>query len=385
MNSLLLVLFLASIELQGASSSRSTVNAISLSSDRQDDSCIETIFRFRRTTCKDFSELARSLAARITSHHFVHSLRRGMTVSASTTAGAAWTQRPIPTPTTTPSRKVQLDPRDLTATAVSTNQINLTWTGGPNNSGFYVERAQSPTGPWTRVATVSGSATSCGNGGLKAATTYYYRLFSRNASYSNVASATTYFPLPDGPPSHLVARAEGPTLINLSWTNNTGDATGFKIERCQGTGCSNFTEVATVTAEVTSYQDTGLAPSMSYSYRVQAYNTALKSAYSNIVSFNTARNTHPPTVPNGLIATVVSASRINLTWTPSTSNGSEVGGYNVFQDGARIGSTVGTTYSVKGLEAKTQYCYTLTAFDRSGNASGQSDPACATTKPPDDP
>lgn len=382
MNSLLFVLFLASTGLQAASPSvpNTWANATSSSSARQDNSFIEPISHFRRTTDREFTQLAKSLDP-TASQHFVSSLRRARTVLFSTSAGAAGLQRPVPTP----SRKVQLAPRDLTATAIATNQINLTWTNNSDkNTGFYVERAQSPTGPWTRVASLPGSATSCANSGLKASTTYYYRLFLRQASYSNVASATTHSLLPDGAPSHLVAKAEAST-IKVSWTNNTGDATGIKIERCQGAACSNFTQIATVTAEVTSYQDTGLAPGMSYSYRVQAYNSALRSAYSNTATVNTARNTNPPTIPTGVTATVVSSTRINVTWTKSTGNGSEVAGYNLYQSGARIGSTMSTAYSVKGLEAKTQYCYTVTAYDQSGNASAQSDPACATTKSPDDP
>ena len=214
MNRLLFVLFLASTGLQGAipSGLSQSANATSLSSVRQDNSFIKTILRFRKTTSKEFTELATSLGARTTSDHSVRSLGRGRTVTAGTPVGTLGIQRPTATPTPTTSRKAPLAPRDLTAIAVSTNQINLTWTSSSNNTGFYVERAQSPTGPWTRVASLSGSATSCGNGGLKASTTYYYRLFSRNDSYSNVATATTNSLLPDGAPSHLVATAQGSQL-----------------------------------------------------------------------------------------------------------------------------------------------------------------------------
>jgi chitodextrinase len=38
-------------------------------------------------------------------------------------------------------------------------------------------------------------------------------------------------------------------------------------------------------------------------------------------------------------------------------------------------------YSVTGLAAKTQYCYTVTAYNKEGNVSDQSAPACATTQP----
>ena len=297
-----------------------------------------------------------------------------------TTTGTA---RPTPTPTP----KAQSAPNNLVAVAVSTNQINLTWTKSSDSiSGIYVERAESPKGPWKRVASLSHNATSCANGGLNAHAIYYYRLMmAQGSGYSNVASATTLSLLPAGGPNHLTAIAAGSNQINLSWTNTAGDATKLKIERCQGASCSNFTKIATVAADVTSYQDAGLSPSTSYSYRVKAFNSANESEYSNTVTSNTTRNTTPPSIPTGLIATVISSSRISLVWIPSTSAGSEVAGYNVYQAGSRIGSTVGTNYRVQDLEAKTQYCYTITAYDKSGNASGQSDPVCATTKSPDDP
>jgi hypothetical protein len=70
--------------------------------------------------------------------------------------------------------------------------------------------------------------------------------------------------------------------INLSWTDNSGNETGFKIERCQGNNCTNFVEITQVAAGTTSYADGGLASNTFYRYRVRASNAAGDSAYSNI-------------------------------------------------------------------------------------------------------
>ena len=35
--------------------------------------------------------------------------------------------------------------------------------------------------------------------------------------------------------------------------------TGYHIERCQGAGCTNFAQIATVTGSTLSYSDTGLS------------------------------------------------------------------------------------------------------------------------------
>jgi chitodextrinase len=62
--------------------------------------------------------------------------------------------------------------------------------------------------------------------------------------------------------------------------------TGYQVERCQGALCANFAQIATVTG--TTFNNTGLAPSTSYSYRVRATDAAGKlSPYSNVASATT--------------------------------------------------------------------------------------------------
>ena len=79
---------------------------------------------------------------------------------------------------------------------------------------------------------------------------------------------------PPGQPGTLSASAVGSGQINLSWgaaSDNVG-VTGYLVERCQGVGCSNFAQVGT--ASGTSYSDSGLSASTSYSYRVRATDAA---------------------------------------------------------------------------------------------------------------
>ncbi|MGJ0483987.1 MAG: N,N-dimethylformamidase beta subunit family domain-containing protein [Methylomicrobium sp.] len=82
-------------------------------------------------------------------------------------------------------------------------------------------------------------------------------------------------------PSALTGTAVSSTQINLSWTDNATNESGFKIERCQGAGCSNFALVVTLGSNITSYADTGLTPNTSYSYRMVAFNGIGDSVYSN--------------------------------------------------------------------------------------------------------
>jgi N-acetylneuraminic acid mutarotase len=79
-------------------------------------------------------------------------------------------------------------------------------------------------------------------------------------------------------PSNFSATKYSNSAIALKWTDNSSVESGFKIERKIN---GSWTQIATVGSNVTSYNDTGLAPSTLYIYRVRAYNAAGNSAYSN--------------------------------------------------------------------------------------------------------
>src|SRR5208337_3149073 len=87
-------------------------------------------------------------------------------------------------------------PTNLVASAVSSTQINLTWTGSTGATGYLVQQSLSASTGWTQVgSTSSGSTTSFQQTGLSAGTTYYYRVLATlgnvDSPYSKVASATT--------------------------------------------------------------------------------------------------------------------------------------------------------------------------------------------------
>jgi len=88
-------------------------------------------------------------------------------------------------------------------------------------------------------------------------------------------------------PSNLSASAVSASQINLQWTDNATNEQGFEIERCTGSGCSNFALLTTVGANTTSLSNTGLAANTTYRYRVRAYNADGDSAYSNTAAATT--------------------------------------------------------------------------------------------------
>ena len=123
-----------------------------------------------------------------------------------------------------------------------------------------------------------GSTDSFVHTGLIDGTTYYYSAFAQDTS-GNVSSVANAAAIPgdatQGPtrPSGLTATAGATDRVDLNWMASTDDAgvTGYRIEQCQGTACTDFTEIAQV--ESTSYSVTGLSPG-TYRYRVRAEDAA---------------------------------------------------------------------------------------------------------------
>jgi uncharacterized repeat protein (TIGR02543 family) len=203
-------------------------------------------------------------------------------------------------------------PGSLSASAISSSQINLSWSastdsGGSGLAGYKIERCTgSGCTSFSQIATTT--STSYSNTGLSASTTYTYRVRAydnagNNSGYSNTASATTQAPpdtTPPTTPGSLSASAVSSSQINLSWSASTDSGgsglAGYKIERCTGSGCTSFSQIATTTS--TSYSNTGLSASTTYTYRVRAYdNAGNNSGYSNTASATTQAppDTTPPT------------------------------------------------------------------------------------------
>lgn len=186
-------------------------------------------------------------------------------------------------------------PGNLTATAISSSEVDLLWTRGSSNEhGFRVERRVAGEGDWALIAALGASFTSFSDSGLAHGVTYEYRVQAFNvfgdSDYSAVASATTPEPVAaPAPPSDLTAAAIASNRVDLAWVNNANDQEGFTLERQAPSGI--WAVIATVGPEVTSWIDLGLAAETLYAYRVRAFNSAGASAFSNIASVTTPEAT----------------------------------------------------------------------------------------------
>jgi hypothetical protein len=70
----------------------------------------------------------------------------------------------------------------------------------------------------------------------------------------------------------------GAADLQLSWTDNSNNESGFAIERKTGTS-GTFSQRATVGANVKTYVDAGLPAATTFCYRVRAFNSAGNSAF----------------------------------------------------------------------------------------------------------
>lgn len=305
-----------------------------------------------------------------------------------------------------------LSPTNLTATPVSSGQINLAWTDrSTNETGFKIERATSLTGTWTQIATVGANVTSYSNTGLTGGTTYYYRVRSHTATATSGASneiGATTFAAPGnnnfasaamltgalvtangtnlyatkeiGEPSH--GFETGGASVWWKWTASASaeveiDTFGSNFDTLLGvyTGASvaGLTSRASnddaATGGVQSKVTFNAVQGTTYYIAVDGYGGAMGS----IVLHINLKAPQPPAAPTSLTAAAVSSSQINLAWTDNSTD--EIGfkierktGINgVWTQIATVGANV-RSFSNTGLTANTTYYYRVRSYNTPGNS-----------------
>ncbi len=183
---------------------------------------------------------------------------------------------------------------------------------------------------------------------------------------------TTVSASPPAAPSGLSASAASQTRINLSWTVNSDDEDGFKIERSPSSA-SNWFQIATVGAGVTSHSDNdGLGCGTTYYYRIRAYSENGHSGYSNIDSAKT-NACSGPNAPRDLAVTNATSDQIDLSW---IDNSSVEDGYKIWRSpNGAIGWTQvgtvganGTTFSDNTVVFGSTYYYRVNAYNEGSDS-----------------
>src|SRR5262249_2160224 len=189
---------------------------------------------------------------------------------------------------------------------------------------------------------------------------------------TSISVTTAGDTIPPSAPTDLAGSAASATTITLTWTASTDNVgvTSYRVSR-------NGVQIGT--SFTAGYSDTGLLPSISYTYSVVAVDAAANvSAPSTSVSVTTVSDTVPPSAPTGLAGSAASSNSISLTWIASSDNVA-VTGYRILRNGQPIGTSTAVSYSDSGLAASTDYTYAVVALDAAGNASEPSASIVVTT------
>lgn len=149
--------------------------------------------------------------------------------------------------------------------------------------GFRTVMSYSCTGA-TRVSYFSNPNVQLSTGEVTGTATENNSLSMTNTKATVAAFRSTAVLVPNAP-SNLGATALSDSQISLTWTDNSSNETGFRLER--SVDGVNWTEFAVTNSNTVSFTDTGLAASTTYQYRARAYNSAGNSNYSNVGSATT--------------------------------------------------------------------------------------------------
>ena len=181
-------------------------------------------------------------------------------------------------------------------------------------------------------------------------------------SYSNEANATQSAA---AAPSGLTATGN-PTGIALTWTDNTGDETGFYVERKTGpTG--TYAQIGTVAANTTTFTDPAVQRYTTYYYRVRAYaSQGGYTSYSNEASGTQSAGT----APSGLSVATAGTLGLVLSWTDNTPDETNFAIERKAGTGgtyAQIGTVSANvaTYADLTVAAGTAYYYRVRAYNNS--------------------
>jgi hypothetical protein len=192
----------------------------------------------------------------------------------------------------------------------------------------------------------------------------------------DIYGAAVTLKIPPLSPSNLFATVVSNSEIKLSWTDNSLDESGFVIYyRKTGSG-AGFTQIASVSTDVTSCTVTGLSP-IGYDFYVRAYNANGLSLRTNIASATPGGGiTIAPSAPANLIATASNA-QVTLRWDKNTE--ADFLRYRIYggtstSPTTKIDSTTGdiadTTKTITGLTNGTTYYFRITAVNNAGAESG---------------
>lgn len=260
----------------------------------------------------------------------------------------------LPPPPTTPS--------NLMGT-VSSTSIDLTWMDNADGEKGYRLYQSLDQVTFELVTELSENSESYTQNGLIPATTYQYKLYAFHdfSKSDSLIVAFTTKDIPPVAPSDFISTLITATEIELAWSDNSNNETGFKLY--QSTDMTNFSLLAELGSDMTSYKDEGLTPNTAYTYRIEAFNTE---GASELVEHTITTLNETPAAPSGLEGIGVDMNTVTINWTDNSDieTGTVIERSLAESSGfmeVTIVATDITTYTDDKLEGGTEYFYRVKA------------------------
>lgn len=166
--------------------------------------------------------------------------------------------------------------------------------------------------------------------------------------------------------------------LTVNWNDNANNETNYVVER--SSDGTNFTVIATVGANITTYNDTGLTPNTQYYYRIKATNATDSSVYTSNASVTTPPVPSPPakaanpTPANGTNTAELNNGNLLLKWTgsPNTATYAVYFGtdpQNLINVGT-INYSATPSFQLSNLNTATDYYWRIDASNTLGNMTG---------------
>lgn len=269
-----------------------------------------------------------------------------------------------------------LPPTAVTATTVSTERIDLTWTDpvGADEIGVY----RSVDGmSWLRIATVPAGVGTYVDSGLNEATDFYYDLVGVNAAGESEAAGTSTATCPIAPEA-LTATPLTATSVRVGWSDLSAGEEGFYLEISYDGG-TTYAPAGATSADVETL-DVTVTEGASVTFRVRGIRSGVYSDYSPAITVDLL-----PAAPSAATVESTSASSLTVNWIDNSTNETgfrverSIDGENFLE--VDTTSPNATQYVDTGLEEGTTYTYRVRATIGTSRNSDYTEAVTGTTRP----
>ncbi|KQO22625.1 pectate lyase [Flavobacterium sp. Leaf82] len=186
------------------------------------------------------------------------------------------------------------------------------------------------------------------------------------------------------PPSDItftnVVSTEVPasSSVTVNWGDNASNEDNYVLER--SVNGTDFTVIATLGSNITTYNDSGLIPNTQYYYRVKATNSTESSVYNSIAPIITPpipsapTKTFSPTPASGINTVELASGNLTLKWAGSSNTlnyavyfGTNASNLTKLTD---VVYSANPSYQITGLSSVTNYYWRIDAINTKGTATG---------------